>query len=873
MKTHSNCLRRNLTCATTIALSTAQIQAQTIDLGWTVDAEPEGLLANWIPSTNTTGNTLFQFVNNTGGTVVSGVSNFSPITKWVNSPGYNLSANPNDSWQDGLGNPATQENASWELIFRPGDFTGIHTLFNSGGNGDGIAFTMNGSTLDFRFQDANSATQRVIVSTDLSTIGAETDFYYVVGVVDVDTALAGTGWLYVNGVLVDGPTTSTGTINDWDGGDLAELGKGNNIPGGNPFNPAAFTGDIAEFNYYGGELLDAAFIQTRFQNYAGADLDSVGLATAINYPTENDPVALSSSAISTVVGELSGLTAGGFPIAGTTFSLIAGAGDTDNALYTINGSELQVNGDLSGLDNALHSIRVEANSDGDTIEGVLTFTVKLDSDNDDLIDEWEETFGVIGDFSTGGDHDNDDLNDEDEYLLGLNPDDDDGDDDGALDGDEITNGTDPFDNDSDDDTLLDGVETNTGTFVDANDTGTDPLNDDSDADGLLDGVEDNGGTFVDANQTGSDPNNRDTDGDFYSDGGEVAVNRDPNVFDEPLSEISTGLLNYWSFDDESLEDVAHSQSLGDSTVADDGVFAGTNGTTGIEFSAGLFNGGIQLDGASGAAQNNGFVEVTRSDDTLFGANITNPGNPSTLTMSIWVNATGFDQNWQTMMSHGEGLQYRIARHNASNNVAHAGGSGEGPIGTGLITANTGWHHVAAVSDPATGQTRLYVNGILDSSSGNPNIDDARGGGVLNLNIGANPDTGIQNREWLGQLDDAAQWNRALDEGEIGAIYNAGVGGTSLLSLLGGGSTEFRITDIVYDTKGTESQTDDTISLTWPSREGQTFAIYFNTDLFDWTSDLDDGYDADPGDSTTFTFPATQLGDPVPNKAFFRVERQ
>ena len=147
-----------------------------------------------------------------------------------------------------------------------------------------LPFTIDGSTLDFRFQDANNDTQRVIVAVDLSTIGTADEFYYVVGVADVDTAASGTGWLYVNGTLVDGPTTSSGTINDWDGSDLAELGKGNNIPGANPFSPDAFTGDIAEFNYYGGELLDEAFVTMRFQEYAGAEIDDIELQGAITFP-------------------------------------------------------------------------------------------------------------------------------------------------------------------------------------------------------------------------------------------------------------------------------------------------------------------------------------------------------------------------------------------------------------------------------------------------------------------------------------------------------------------------------------------------------------------------------------------------------------
>ena len=865
---------RSIALLAALALSTPAtiVNAQTIDLGWSAEGLADGPLATWTPAVNNTTNNGIQFNSNTGGTVQSGASNFAPITSWVNSPGYNLAANPNDSWQDGLGNPATQENVSWELIFRPGDYTGTHTLFNTGGNGDGTAFTISGSTLDFRFQDANSAAQRVIVSTDLSAIGTADQFFYVVGVADVDTGTGGTGWLYVNGTLVDGPTTSTGVINDWDGGDLAELGKGNNIPGANPFNPDAFTGDIAEFNYYGGELLDEDFISMRYLEYAGAEIDDIVLDPVVVFPTADDAVVLSSALSGTKVGDLIGLTEAGFPIASATFTLVAGDGDTNNSLYDADGNVLEVTGDLSGLDDVVHSVRVEGTADGTSVAKAVTFMVKLDSDGDGLIDDWEEMFGSLGDFASGADHDGDGVDDDQEFVLGLDPDDADTDDDGSSDGDELANGTDPFDPDSDGDGLLDGVETNTGTFVSADDTGTDPLNPDTDDDGLLDGVEDNGGVFESADKTGTDPNDRDTDGDLRTDGAEVAIGLDPNVPDNPLTAISVGLVNFWCFDDESLEDVAHSQSLGDSTVADDGMFAGLNGTTGISFGEGLFGGAIVQDGAAGAAQNNGFVEVLRSDDTLFGANVTNPGVPNTLTTSVWVNATGFDQSWQTIISHGEGTQYRIARRAATEVVGYAGGVGEGPQGTVSIAPNTGWHHIAAVSDAAEGETRLYVDGVLDSTAGAPVIDDARGGGALNLNIGANPNTGDQNREWLGSIDDLAQWNRVLDEAEIAAIYNAGLDGTGLKALLGGGGVGFQVTDITYDTKGTADRSDDTISLTWPSREGESYGIFFNTDLSVWEKDLDDGYPADPGESTTYTLSVIDLGDPIPLRAFFQIRQ-
>ena len=220
-------------------------------LGW--DAKDVvDLGVEWQPTINSTGNAGIVWIGS--GTVETGSSNFGNITTWINSPNLALMSNPADSFQDGLGDPVTKADVSWEFIFRPGDFEGLHTLFNTGGNGAGTAFVLNGSVLDFRFQNANNDSQRVIASSDLAEIGAASDFFHVVGVGDVDSATSGTARFFVNGEL-KAEVTSTGAIEDWDGGDLAELGKGNNIPGGNPFNPESFNGDIAVFNYFQGILI------------------------------------------------------------------------------------------------------------------------------------------------------------------------------------------------------------------------------------------------------------------------------------------------------------------------------------------------------------------------------------------------------------------------------------------------------------------------------------------------------------------------------------------------------------------------------------------------------------------------------------------
>lgn len=212
---------------------------------------------DWDPSVGDAG--MVWVKQGSSSTKESGTSNLLGVNDWVSSPNFLLqdpAPGNQKSFQDILGNAVTQANASWEFVIRPGDFVGKHSIFDTGGNGDGTALVLDGSTLEFRFQDANSATQRVTL--DVSGLNAN-EFIHVVATVDVDTSAAGTGALYVNGALASGPTTSPGVINDWDGGDNAGLGVAgnNNIPDGNPFNGQAFTGDIAVVNFYGGEILTA----------------------------------------------------------------------------------------------------------------------------------------------------------------------------------------------------------------------------------------------------------------------------------------------------------------------------------------------------------------------------------------------------------------------------------------------------------------------------------------------------------------------------------------------------------------------------------------------------------------------------------------
>ena len=99
----------------------------------------------------------------------------------------------------------------------------------------------------------------------------------------------------MNGQLIAGPISSTGIIDDWDGGDLAELGKGGNIPTSTTFAFEPFNGDIAVFNYYGGRILNASQVLEKYTAISGG---ASGLAiTAIDYDLSSGEIRLTFNSV------------------------------------------------------------------------------------------------------------------------------------------------------------------------------------------------------------------------------------------------------------------------------------------------------------------------------------------------------------------------------------------------------------------------------------------------------------------------------------------------------------------------------------------------------------------------------------------------
>ena len=456
-----------------------------------------------------------------------------------------------------------------------------------------------------------------------------------------------------------------------------------------------------------------------------------------------------------------------------------------------------------------------------------------DSDEDGLSDQDEETTHLTD--PNNPDTDGDGLTDGEEVKNGLDPKDATGNNgaDGDFDSDGLSNideikkyFTDPKSDDSDGDGLSDRVETGTGTFVNLNDTGTDPLNADTDNDALNDS---------DELAAGTDPFNPDTDGDTVPDG----------VDDDPLSSgggFEFGLVSYWPLDSDLLDTFDDNHGTEDGGV--------------IPFETGKFGNAINLDGT----QN---VIITGGDESEFDF------TGGSMTVSVWCTAATINTGWQCLIAKGEENGWRI--HRRSNDIPEefswTGGAGDTPAHGTAITIGgeqETWHHLVGVTEGVSGVESLYIDGVEVATKSGAALGDR----TNRMRIGENPDA--LGRGWNGKVDDVAIWARALSPDEIAEIWAAGEG-TSIEVLLGGG-TQFAITDITYNNKGTDDRSDDTISLTWPSKEGQSYGIFYSEDLFNWDTDLNDNYPADEGDSTTYTFPVSLIGDPGPGRGFFRIQK-
>jgi len=213
--------------------------------------------------------------------------------------------------------------------------------------------------------------------------------------------------------------------------------------------------------------------------------------------------------------------------------------------------------------------------------------------------------------------------------------------------------------------------------------------------------------------------------------------------------IATGAVAYWNFDGD----------LKDWIKDFDGTARGTPAIPFVDGKPG-FGKAIKLNGG------NQFVEITGGNEN----ELEFPGG--SMSIAGWLKVDAFDTEWQAVIAKGEGSNWRIARRSTGDTIAYAGGVGEGDASTEPSVNDGLWHHFVAISDATAASfgTCMYIDGVQCSINATAPVLTANNANVM---IGENPEA--RGREFRGELDDIAIWNRVLLPSEIAKLYAGGAG--------------------------------------------------------------------------------------------------
>jgi hypothetical protein len=201
--------------------------------------------------------------------------------------------------------------------------------------------------------------------------------------------------------------------------------------------------------------------------------------------------------------------------------------------------------------------------------------------------------------------------------------------------------------------------------------------------------------------------------------------------------------------------------------------AETNANDFLGLNSGVLEGGVGFaPGEVGQAFN--FTGTNQNVFIPASASL-NVANYSGFTLEAWINPADVSQSypifgWYTTNA-DTGVQFQIASSGAL--YAAIAGTNEFGSADGVVTTNV-FQHVALTFDNASGVASIYCNGQIVSQTTFSNIVPQAS---YDLYIGGQPMTngGVS---FIGEIDEAAIYDRALSSNEVAAIYNAGAAGKS-----------------------------------------------------------------------------------------------
>ncbi|MBN1418167.1 MAG: LamG domain-containing protein [Planctomycetes bacterium] len=231
----------------------------------------------------------------------------------------------------------------------------------------------------------------------------------------------------------------------------------------------------------------------------------------------------------------------------------------------------------------------------------------------------------------------------------------------------------------------------------------------------------------------------------------------------PGESPATGLVSYWSFDDDSTDDEAdlfenNSGLAFDALAPQGGTARYVSGMRGQALAIGI-EAGDPL-----------WLNAPESEDADLGP---------IYTIETWVYPTLLDEDWQRLVLRWQAVyHYHFALKSVGGvwtvSLYHQQESGaQVNVDAGVVTANR-WQHVAGVADGES--LRVYLNG---EEVGNVPYD-----GTINPNagtgLGIGDMPGGNGLRYNGYLDELAMWEVALTADEIQSHFLAGPGGYGLV---------------------------------------------------------------------------------------------
>jgi len=233
--------------------------------------------------------------------------------------------------------------------------------------------------------------------------------------------------------------------------------------------------------------------------------------------------------------------------------------------------------------------------------------------------------------------------------------------------------------------------------------------------------------------------------------------------------LGSGLVGYWTFDETSGGVLHGSSGHGENGTLQN--FPGGNGN----WTTGRLGGALQFGGPS----SHEYVSVP---------NFTMPTASMTLTAWVWANSL---PPWATIAANWNGAwgAFNYSTFGSDPNLSLYVADGGLPpnivnIDYGVSTASLSlnqWHFVAVVANAATGNVTFMQDNAV---AGLFHYGSQMFASSTQLNLGDDPsDTSPGQGNWDGKLDDLAIWTRPLSAQELSGIYNAGLAGHPLASLI------------------------------------------------------------------------------------------